>query len=176
MADEIQTGLGRTGQRFACDWEPAAPDVYILGKALGGGVLPVSAVAADHEVLGVFDVGSHGSTFGGNPLACAVSIAALQVLEEEKLDQHARIWGKYMLKELQRISSPRIRDIRGKGLLIGIELDAEARPYCQKLMELGLLCKETHHTIIRIAPPLTIVKDEIDWALERLASVLTATS
>ncbi|NOU94490.1 ornithine--oxo-acid transaminase [Paenibacillus sp. LMG 31456] len=173
MADEIQTGLGRTGQRFACDWENVVPDVYILGKALGGGVLPVSAVAADREVLGVFNAGSHGSTFGGNPLACAVSIAALQVLDEEKLEQRARIWGDYMLKRLKRIRSPRIRDIRGRGLLIGIELDEEARPYCHRLMELGVLCKETHANIIRIAPPLTIMKDEIDWALMRVESALT---
>ncbi|MDF2962074.1 MAG: rocD [Paenibacillus sp.] len=176
MADEIQTGLGRTGQRFACDWENVVPDVYILGKALSGGVLPVSAVAADREVLDVFGPGSHGSTFGGNPLACAVSLAALQVLEEEKLEQRARIWGGYMLRRLRRIRSPRIRDIRGKGLLIGVELDVAARPYCYRLMELGLLCKETHENIIRIAPPLTIMKDEIDWALERVESVLTERS
>lgn len=173
MADEIQTGLGRTGRRFACDWENVVPDVYILGKALGGGVLPVSAVAADREVLGVFDAGSHGSTFGGNPLACAVSLAALQVLEDEALERRARVWGAYMLGRLRRIQSPRIREVRGKGLLIGIELDVEARPYCQRLMELGLLCKETHHNIIRIAPPLTIVKAELDWALKQVQSVLT---
>lgn len=173
MADEIQTGLGRTGRRFACDWEDVVPDVYILGKALGGGVLPVSAVAADREVLGVFDAGSHGSTFGGNPLACAVSLAALQVLEDEALERRARVWGAYTLKRLRRIQSPRIQEVRGKGLLIGIELDVEARPYCQRLMELGLLCKETHHNIIRIAPPLTIVKAELDWALKQVESVLT---
>ncbi len=176
MADEIQTGLGRTGQMFACDWDGVQPDVYILGKALGGGVLPVSAVAADHEVMDVFGPGSHGSTFGGNPLACAVSIAALQVVEEERLAECARTLGDYMLQKLERISSPKIKEIRGRGLLIGIELQEPARPYCQQLMQLGLLCKETHDNVIRIAPPLTIAKDDIDWALEKVEHVLTERS
>jgi ornithine--oxo-acid transaminase len=176
MADEIQTGLGRTGQMFACDWEGVKPDVYILGKALGGGVLPVSAVAADNEVMDVFGPGSHGSTFGGNPLACAVSIAALQVLEEERLAERAHTMGDYMLQKLGRLSSPKIQEIRGRGLLIGIELQEPARPYCQQLMQLGLLCKETHDNVIRIAPPLTIAKDDIDWALAKVEHVLTERS
>lgn len=173
IADEIQTGLGRTGKKFACDWEDVKPDVYVLGKALGGGVLPVSAVAADREVLGVFGPGSHGSTFGGNPLACAVSLAALQVLEDEKLVERSRTLGDYLLQRLKRIRSPRIRDVRGQGLLIGIELHGRARPYCERLMEAGLLCKETHDHVIRIAPPLTIQKDELDWAADALEDVLT---
>lgn len=171
IADEIQTGLGRAGQRLACDWENVVPDVYVLGKALGGGVLPVSAVAADREVLGVFEPGSHGSTFGGNPLACAVSVAALRVLEEEHLAQRARIQGRYMTDQLRRMPYPLIREIRGKGLLIGIELEEPARPLCERLMELGLLCKDTHENVIRLAPPLTIVKEELDWALDRLEQV-----
>lgn len=152
IADEIQTGLGRTGKKFACDWEDVQPDVYVLGKALGGGVLPVSAVAGDREVLGVFNPGSHGSTFGGNPLACAVSLAALQVLEDENLAERARTSGVWLLERLKQIRSPLIRDVRGQGLLIGIELQGPARPYCERLMEAGLLCKETHDRVIRIRP------------------------
>lgn len=173
MADEIQTGFGRTGQTFACDWEGVVPDVYILGKALGGGVYPISAVAADRDVLGVFDPGSHGSTFGGNPLACACAVAAIEAFEEERLADRSRELGEYALRRLREMTSPIVREIRGKGLFIGIELDRAARPYCERLMRLGVLCKETHEKTIRLAPPLTITREELDWALERIAQVLT---
>lgn len=174
IADEIQTGFGRTGRRFACDWEEVEPDMYVLGKALGGGIMPISAVAADEGVLGVFEPGSHGSTFGGNPLACAVASAALGVLEDEALAERSERLGAYLLERLQAIRSPRIREIRGRGLFIGIELDRPARKYCEALMSKGLLCKETHETTIRLAPPLVIAEEELDWALERLAAVLEA--
>jgi ornithine--oxo-acid transaminase len=173
IADEIQAGLGRTGKRFACDWENVIPDMYILGKALGGGVMPISCVAADKDVLGVFEPGSHGSTFGGNPLACAVSIAALDVIEEEKLSERSRELGEYFLQRLKSIDNPAIKEIRGKGLFIGVELHEAARPYCQKLKELGLLCKETHENVIRFAPPLIIEKKDLDWAIEQIESVLS---
>ena len=168
IADEIQSGLGRTGKMFACDWEDVHPDVYILGKALGGGVFPISCVAANQEVLGVFNPGSHGSTFGGNPLACAVSIAAIDVLIEENLVEASLELGEYFIKQLQKIESPVIKEIRGRGLFIGMELNEAARPYCEKLKEKGLLCKETHHTVIRFAPPLIITKKELDWAVEQV--------
>lgn len=174
VADEIQTGFGRTGRRFACDWENVVPDVYIMGKALGGGVMPISAVAADEEILGVFEPGSHGSTFGGNPLACAVAVAALEVLEEERLAERSERLGLYFIEKLNEISSPRIREIRGRGLFIGVELDTNARPYCERLMAEGLLCKETHATTIRFAPPLIIEQEELDWALDRIRKVLLA--
>lgn len=172
IADEIQTGLGRTGKMFACDWEEVVPDVYILGKALGGGVLPISCVAANDDILGVLNPGSHGSTFGGNPLACAVSIAALEVIEEEKLAERSLELGRYFKEELSKINSPIIKEVRGKGLLIGVELKEPARKYCEQLMEKGLLCKETHDYVIRFAPPLIITKEQIDWALERIKEVL----
>ncbi|QHW34622.1 ornithine--oxo-acid transaminase [Paenibacillus rhizovicinus] len=168
VADEIQTGFGRTGKRFACDWEDVTPDMYILGKALGGGVFPISAVAADAAILGVFEPGSHGSTFGGNPLACAVAIAALDVLEDEGLINRSEELGTYFIGLLRGIGSPAVKDIRGRGLFIGLELDGEARPYCEKLKELGILCKETHATTIRFAPPLTITKEQLDWAFARI--------
>ncbi|WP_054950154.1 ornithine--oxo-acid transaminase [Numidum massiliense] len=171
-ADEIQTGLGRTGRKFACDWEGVEPDLYIMGKALGGGVFPVSAVAANEHIFKVWNVGSHGSTFGGNPLGCAIALEALAVLEEENLIENAAKMGEYLLNELKKIDNPHIRDVRGRGLLVGVELDEDARPYCEKLKEVGLLCKETHDTIIRFAPPLTITKEDIDWALERVRQVL----
>lgn len=172
MADEIQTGFGRTGKRFACDWEGVIPDVYILGKALGGGVYPVSAVAANKEVLQVFDPGSHGSTFGGNPLGAAVAIAALEVLEEEKLIECSAQLGEYLMEKVKKLTSPKIKEIRGRGLFIGIELIEPARAYCETLKEKGLLCKETHETTIRLAPPLIISQEEIDWAVVRLEEVL----
>jgi ornithine--oxo-acid transaminase len=171
MADEIQTGFGRTGKTFASEWENVAPDVYILGKALGGGVIPVSAVAADEEILGVFNPGSHGSTFGGNPLGCAVAIAALEVMEEENLANRSLEMGNYFLEQLKKIDNPVIKEVRGRGLFIGVELDGKARPYCEQLKEKGLLCKETHETTIRFAPPLTITKEELDWAIERIQQV-----
>lgn len=171
IADEIQTGLGRTGKLFACDWEEVTPDVYILGKALGGGVMPISAVVADRSVLGVFNPGSHGSTFGGNPLACAVAVAAIDVLQEENLADHSEAMGSYLLEVLREIQNPVIKEVRGRGLFIGIELKELARPYCERLKELGLLCKETHETTIRLAPPLNITKEQLDWAIERIRSV-----
>lgn len=171
MADEIQTGLGRTGKMFACDWEDVVPDVYILGKALGGGVMPISCVVANEEILGVFEPGSHGSTFGGNPLACAVSIASLNVITEEKLADRSLELGDYFQSKLKEIDHPAIKEVRGRGLFIGVELHEAARPYCEKLKEEGLLCKETHENVIRFAPPLVIKKEELDWAIEKIKSV-----
>ncbi|SMC89726.1 ornithine--oxo-acid transaminase [Sporomusa malonica] len=168
VADEIQTGFGRTGKLFACDWEDVTPDMYILGKALGGGILPISAVAADSNILGLFNPGSHGSTFGGNPLACAVAVAALEVMEDENLIENSWKMGKYFVDKLRQLNSPVIREARGKGLFIGLELTVPARSYCEKLKENGLLCKETHKNIIRFAPALTITQEEIDWAYERI--------
>lgn len=174
IADEIQAGLGRTGKMFACDWEGVKPDMYIMGKALGGGVLPISCVAADEDILGVFNPGSHGSTFGGNPMACAVSIAALEVLEDEHLADKAQELGEYFKGELKKIDNKEIKEVRGRGLFIGVELHGEARPYCEKLKELGLLCKETHDTVIRFAPPLVITKEDLDWALGKIREVFSA--
>ncbi|MCM2533176.1 ornithine--oxo-acid transaminase [Neobacillus pocheonensis] len=167
IADEIQAGLARTGKMFACDWEEVTPDMLILGKALGGGVFPISCVVANSDVLGVFNPGSHGSTFGGNPLACAVSVAALEVIEEEKLAERSLELGEYFLNQLKAIDNPMIKEVRGRGLFIGVELTEEARPYCEQLKEEGLLCKETHDTVIRFAPPLIISKEEIDWPLRK---------
>ncbi len=172
IADEIQAGLGRTGKMFTCEHEDIVPDMYILGKALGGGVFPISCVVADDEILGVFEPGSHGSTFGGNPLACAVSMTALDVLVEDKLVENSAKLGDYFLSELKNINNPIIKEVRGRGLFIGVELTEAARPYCEKLKELGLLCKETHDTVIRFAPPLIISKEEIDLALSKIRQVL----
>jgi ornithine--oxo-acid transaminase len=176
MADEIQTGFGRTGKMFCCEWEGIYdPDVLILGKALGGGVYPVSAVVANKEILGVFGPGDHGSTFGGNPLACAVARAALKVLVEEDLVNRSAELGDHFLKGLRKINSALVREVRGRGLLIGVEIQREAgpaRPFCEKLRDLGVLCKETHQQVIRFAPPLVIKKEEIDWILERVERVL----
>ncbi|MED3784749.1 ornithine--oxo-acid transaminase [Geobacillus stearothermophilus] len=173
IADEIQTGLGRTGKLFACDWENVVPDMYILGKALGGGVFPISCVVANRDILSVFEPGSHGSTFGGNPLACAVSIAALEVIEEERLAERSLELGEYFLAKLKQIENKDIKEIRGRGLFIGVELHGPARPYCETLKEQGLLCKETHETVIRFAPPLIITKEELDWAIGRIVKVLS---
>jgi ornithine--oxo-acid transaminase len=173
VADEIQTGFGRTGRRFATDWEGVTPNLYIMGKALGGGVFPISAVAGDREVLEVFEPGSHGSTFGGNPLGCAVAIAALEVIEDEQLAERSDELGAYFLKRLQEIQSPLIAEIRGRGLFIGIDLKVPARPFCEQLKEKGLLCKETHEHIIRLAPPLTITREELDWAWQHVNDVLS---
>ncbi|MFB5197769.1 ornithine--oxo-acid transaminase [Neobacillus sp. KR4-4] len=172
IADEIQAGLARTGKMFACEWEGIEPDMYILGKALGGGVFPISCVVADKDILGVFNPGSHGSTFGGNPMACAVSIAALDVLVDEKLAEKSLELGEYFINKLKEIKNPIIKEIRGRGLFIGVELSQPARKYCEQLKEQGLLCKETHDTVIRFAPPLIITKDELNWALERIKNVL----
>ena len=168
VADEIQSGLGRTGKLFACEHEGIRPDVVIIGKALSGGLYPVSGILADDEVMGVFRPGDHGSTYGGNPVAAAVARTALRVLVEEA----GRV-----LERLRALSSPHVKELRGRGLWIGIELHPEAggaRGFCERLQQLGMLCKETHTHTIRIAPPLTIRQEEIDWALERLAEVLTA--
>ncbi|WP_128893974.1 ornithine--oxo-acid transaminase [Longirhabdus pacifica] len=176
VADEIQTGFGRTGKPFASDWDEVVPDMYVMGKALGGGVFPISAIAADKEILGVFDPGSHGSTFGGNPLACAVAIAALDVIEEEKLVERSLELGQYFMDELNKINHDDIKEVRGKGLFIGVEMHTPARPYCEQLKQKGLLCKETHENTIRFAPPLTITKEEIDWALQHIKQVLQPNS
>ena len=175
MTDEIQTGLGRTGQLFACDWEGVRPDMVTIGKALSGGFYPVSAVLADKKVLGLFNPGDHGSTFGGNPLAAAVAREALKVLTEEDLIDNARQQGEYLLGRLARIESENIAEVRGRGLLIGVELRPQAggaRRFAEALKHEGLLCKETHKTVIRFAPPLVITRDDLDWALERIEKVL----
>lgn len=171
VADEIQSGLARSGKMFACDWEGVVPDIYVIGKALGGGVFPISCVAANEDILDVFNPGSHGSTFGGNPLACAVSIAALEVIEEEKLAERSIELGEYFLQALQAIQNPVIKEVRGRGLFIGLELTVPARKYCEQLKDLGLLCKETHGTVIRFAPPLIISKSDLDWAIEKVQKV-----
>ncbi len=172
MVDEIQSGLGRTGKLFAYMHEGIRPDALIVGKALGGGFYPVSAVVASKEILGVFGPGDHGSTFGGNPLACAVARTALRVLIDEKLSERSEELGGYFLAKLRSLRSPVIREIRGRGLWIAIELSTEARKYCEALKEEGVLCKETHDHILRIAPPLVIQREEIDWAFERFQKAL----
>jgi ornithine--oxo-acid transaminase len=171
MADEIQTGLGRTGKMFACDHEGVRPDVLILGKALSGGVYPVSAVVSSREVLGVFEPGSHGSTYGGNPLACAVARAAIEVIVEESLVERSAELGAWLLSELRGIDDPHIVQIRGLGLLIGIELSVPARPYCERLLDLGVLSKETHTHTIRLAPPLVVSREDLSWLIGRLRTV-----
>lgn len=172
MADEIQSGLGRTGKLFAYMHERVTPDVLIIGKALAGGFYPVSAVLASREVLGVFEPGDHGSTFGGNPLACAIARTALKVLVEEKLVERSAELGAYFLGLLRTLTSPNLKEVRGIGLWIGIELYGPARPYCEALKEVGILCKETHDHVIRIAPPLVITREEIDWAFQRIEGVI----
>jgi len=171
IADEIQAGLGRSGKLFATDWDKVTPDMYILGKALGGGVFPISCVLADNEILSVFNAGSHGSTFGGNPLACAVSEAALDVMIDENLIEKSRELGEYFKSELQKIDDPRIKEVRGRGLFIGLELNESARPFCEALKEEGILCKETHDTVIRFAPPLIIEQKDLDYALDKVRAV-----
>ncbi|HSI67627.1 MAG TPA: ornithine--oxo-acid transaminase [Planococcus sp. (in: firmicutes)] len=173
IADEIQCGLARTGKMFACEWEDVNPDMYILGKALGGGVFPISCVVSNKEILGVFNPGSHGSTFGGNPLASAVSIASMDVLIDEKLSERSLELGEYFMGKLREIEHPSVKEVRGRGLFIGMELTEAARPYCEELKELGLLCKETHDTVIRFAPPLIISKEDLDWAIERIQKVFS---
>jgi ornithine--oxo-acid transaminase len=165
VADEIQTGLGRTGALLACEHEDVHPDVYVLGKALSGGVYPVSAVVSSREILGVYRPGSHGSTYGGNPLACAVARAALKVIEEERLAERSADLGNWLLYELRKLRHPHIKEVRGRGLLIGIELMVPARSYCERLKDLGLLCKETHDYVIRLAPPLIISQEDLAWAV-----------
>ncbi len=175
LADEIQTGLGRTGSMLACDHENVVPDGLILGKALGGGILPVSMFLSKREVMDVFTPGDHGSTFGGNPLASAVGLEALHILVDEKLPERSKEMGDYLMGQLQGLDSPLISDIRGRGLFVGIEIDpaqGSAREICEALMERGLLSKETHETVVRLAPPLVINREEIDWAVEQISEVL----
>jgi ornithine--oxo-acid transaminase len=175
VLDEVQSGLGRTGKMFAFEHEAAKPDLLILGKALGGGMLPVSAVVGTRVVMGLFKPGSHGSTFGGNALAAAVGLEALQVLEDENLAENSAVLGEYMLRALRAINSPLITEVRGRGLWIGVDFDPRkisARSVCEKLMERGILSKDTHGTVVRFAPPLTITRDQIDWTLEQFRGVL----
>jgi len=175
ILDEVQTGFGRTGKLFAFDHEGIRPDVLVVGKALGGGVYPVSAMLSNNDVMEVFRPGDHGSTFGGNPLGAAVGFAALEVLEDEKLVARSEELGAYFMSKLKTIRSSKIKEIRGKGLMIGLEIKKSAgpaRPLCEKLMELGLLCKETHVQTIRFTPPLVITKDELDKAFEIIKSVI----
>jgi ornithine--oxo-acid transaminase len=175
IADEIQTGLGRTGKLFACDHEGIRPDVMVIGKALSGGFYPVSAVLADRSIMGLFKPGEHGSTFGGNPLGAAVARAALAVLREEKLVENAAAMGDYLLEHLCEINSPYINDVRGKGLLIGVELKPEAggaRRFTEVLKQKGILAKETHEHVIRFAPPLIVDRQTIDWAIPKIREVL----
>ncbi len=172
MADEIQSGLGRTGKLFACDHEGVTPDVLIVGKALAGGFYPVSAVLSSREVIGVLHPGDHGSTFGGNPMACAVARASLRVIVEERLAERSAELGAVLMERLRQIRSPKIREIRGKGLWVAIELNGPARPICEALMREGLLCKETHDNVIRLAPPLTIGREDLLWACDRVQKVL----
>ena len=175
VADEIQTGLGRTGQRFGSDWERVRPDVVIVGKALSGGFYPVSAMLAEDDVMDVFGPGEHGSTFGGNPLAAAIGRAALAVLVEERLAERARELGDWFMGELRKIDSPHVAEVRGKGLLIGVVVKDEsgpARPFCEALMHRGILAKETHEQVIRFAPPLVVEKRDLQWVLGEVAQVL----
>jgi len=172
VADEIQTGLGRTGKLFACEHEGVRPDMIILGKALSGGFYPVSAVLSDAPILGLFQPGDHGSTFGGNPLGAAIGRAALQVIKDEDLVSRSRELGAYFKGRLERIESEHIKEVRGKGLFIGMELKVPARRFAEALRDRGILCKETHKTVLRFAPPLVITKEEIDWAAEHIEAVL----
>jgi len=177
ILDEIQTGLGRTGKLFAEEYEDIQSDLTLVGKALSGGFYPISAVLSNKEVLGVFKPGDHGSTFGGNPLACAVARAALRVLIEENMIENAATLGEYFMEQLKEINSPHVKEVRGKGLLIGIELNhtaGGARRFCEALQAEGILCKETHQHVIRLAPPLIIQRGNIDWALEKIARVLNS--
>ena len=174
IADEIQTGLGRVGKLFASEFEGVRPDMVVVGKSLGGGCYPISAVLANRDILGVFKPGEHGSTFGGNPLACAVAREAIRVTREEKLVENAAERGQYFLAKLKTIRSKHIKEIRGRGLLIGVELHPEAggaRRFCEELMKEGLLCKETHENVIRFAPPLVIREKDLNWAYKRIKSV-----
>ncbi len=176
VADEIQTGLGRTGRMFCCDWEGVRPDVLIVGKALGGGVYPVSAAIADAEFMDVFRPGDHGSTFGGNPLGAAVGSASLRVIVEEGLPRRSDELGSWFMERLRAIPSPHVEEVRGRGLMIGVvirESSGTARPYCEALQERGILAKETHHQVVRFAPPLTVERETLEAALAEIEAVLT---
>lgn len=175
IADEIQTGFGRTGKRFGCDHEGVKPDLVAVGKALGGGIYPVSAVIGRADVLGLFRPGEHGSTFGGNPLACAIAREALRVLVEEQLAERSAALGAWLIEALRTVKSRHVREVRGRGLFVGVELYPEAggaRRFCEALMERGVLCKETHENVIRFAPPLVITQDQLEWAFEQVREVL----
>jgi ornithine--oxo-acid transaminase len=175
IVDEVQTGLGRTGAWFAFQHENIRPDGLILGKALGGGVLPVSAFLGTRALMDVFTPGSHGSTFGGNPLAAAVGLEALRVIEDEGLVERSRVLGAHMMKRLEAISSPAIKEVRGRGLFVGLEIEsrfADARTVCEHLLARGVLSKETHDTVVRLAPPLVISHEDLDWALDRIAEII----
>jgi ornithine--oxo-acid transaminase len=174
IADEIQTGLGRVGKMFACEYEDVKPDMVVIGKSLGGGCIPISAVCSTREILGVFKPGEHGSTFGGNPLACAVARESIRVIQEEKLVERAAVQGAFFLEKLKTLKSKQIKEVRGRGLLIGIELYPEAggaRRFCEALKNEGLLCKETHENVIRFAPPLIISEKDLNWAFKRIKKV-----
>jgi ornithine--oxo-acid transaminase len=179
VADEIQTGLGRTGKRFCCDWEGVRPDVVTVGKALSGGFYPVSAMLSDKAVMDVFKPGDHGSTFGGNPLAAAIARAAIRVIVDEKLDARAHELGEWFMNELRTIESPHVEEVRGRGLMIGVVIktsSGKARPFCEALMQRGILAKETHDQVVRFAPPLVVEKSDLEWALEHISEVLGAAS
>jgi len=174
IADEIQTGLGRTGTLFACDHEGVTPDMYILGKALSGGFYPVSAVVSRRDVLDVFGPGSHGSTFGGNPLGCAVAREAMRVTQDERLVERSAELGAWLLAQVRTIRDDRIKAVRGRGLMVAIELREPARPYCEALKRRGMLCKETHDFVIRLSPPLVVSQEDLGWAVEQLRAVFGA--
>ena len=177
IADEIQTGLGRTGKMFCCEWDGVRPDVMVVGKALSGGFYPVSAMLADHEVMDVFKPGDHGSTFGGNPLGAAIARAAMKVLVEENLAERALELGDWFMNSLRQMDSPHVAEVRGRGLMVGVVIKPEsgtARPYCEQLMQRGILAKETHEQVVRFAPPLVVEKSDLEWALEQIAEVLGA--
>lgn len=177
IADEIQSGLGRTGKTFACEWEEVQPDIYILGKALGGGLVPISAVVSSRKILDVFKPGDHGSTFGGNPLACAVARRVIELLNTQHYQQRAQSLGEDLASRIRAANFDCVQSLRARGLWIGIEIKESAglaRPYCEALMARGMLCKDTHQQTIRIAPPLSISEEELDWAFERLEAVLNA--
>lgn len=174
IADEIQTGLGRTGRMFACDHEDVTPDMYILGKALSGGFYPVSAVVSRRDVLDVFGPGSHGSTFGGNPLGCAVAREAMRVIRDERLVERSAELGAWLLDAVKAIRDDRIAAVRGRGLMVAIELNVPARSFCEALKERGVLCKETHEFVIRLSPPLVVEKEDLEWAVEQIRAVLSA--
>ena len=177
IADEIQTGLGRTGKMFCCEWDGVRPDVMVVGKALSGGFYPVSAMLADHEVMDVFKPGDHGSTFGGNPLGAAIARAAMKVLVDENLAERALELGDWFMNSLRQMDSPHVAEVRGRGLMVGVVIKPEsgtARPYCEQLMQRGILAKETHEQVVRFAPPLVVEKADLEWALEQIAEVLGA--
>jgi ornithine--oxo-acid transaminase len=174
IADEIQTGLGRTGRMFACDHDDVTPDMYILGKALSGGFYPVSAVVSTRDVLGVFGPGSHGSTFGGNPLGCAVAREALHVIQDEQLVERSARLGAWLLEQVRAISDDRIVAVRGRGLMVAIELSEPARKHCEALKQRGVLCKETHDVVIRLSPPLVVSEEDLAWAVEQIREVFAA--